>query len=109
MFGFGTLSTPRTLTPTQVRQMGDAVTLVDVREDGEWASGHIAGAIHIPLARLRDEMDRIPPGKPVVFYCHAGGRSSQAIAIAMAAGQAHDTHMGGGISAWRAQGFPSSS
>ncbi|RVA12727.1 rhodanese-like domain-containing protein [Mesorhizobium sp. M7A.F.Ca.US.002.01.1.1] len=109
MFGFGTRSAARTLTPTQVRQMGDTITLVDVREDGEWASGHIAGAIHIPLGSLRDELDRIPSGKPVVFYCHAGGRSSQAITIAMAAGQAHDTHMGGGISAWRAQGFPSAS
>ncbi|RUX28772.1 rhodanese-like domain-containing protein [Mesorhizobium sp. M7A.F.Ca.US.011.01.1.1] len=107
MSGCGTWSAAKTLTPTQVRQLGDAVTLVDVREDGEWASGHIAGAVHIPLGRLREEMDRIPSGKPVVFYCHAGGRSSQAIAVAMAAGQAHDTHMGGGISAWRGQGFPS--
>ncbi|MBZ9798476.1 rhodanese-like domain-containing protein [Mesorhizobium sp. ES1-4] len=107
MFGFGASSAKRTLTPAEVRQMGDAVTLVDVREDSEWASGHIAGAIHIPLGQLRDEMERIPPGKPVVFYCHAGGRSSQAIDIAMAAGLPHDTHMGGGISAWRAQGLPS--
>ncbi len=94
MFGFGALSAAKTLTPTQVRQMGDPVTLVYVREDGEWASGHMAGAVHIPLGRLRDEMDRIPSGKPVVFYCHVGGRSSQAIAIAMAAGQTHDTQMG---------------
>lgn len=106
MFGFGARSAHRTLTPAQVRQMNDAVTLVDVREDAEWASGHIAGAIHIPLGRLRKDVDLIPSGKPVVFYCHAGGRSSQAIAIAMAAGRSYDTHMGGGISAWRAQGFP---
>lgn len=109
MFGFGARSSVKTLTPTQVRQMGDTVTLVDVRENAEWASGHIAGAIHIPLGRLREEMKLIPSDKPVVFYCHSGGRSSQAIALAMAAGQAHDTHMGGGISAWRAQGFPSAS
>lgn len=106
MFGFGARSAAKTLTPTQVRQVGDAVTLVDVRENAEWASGHIAGAIHIPLGKLRDKMDLIPSDKPVVFYCHSGGRSSQAIAIAVAAGQPHDTHMGGGISAWRAQGFP---
>ncbi|MGX8009076.1 rhodanese-like domain-containing protein [Mesorhizobium sp. ORM8.1] len=109
MFGFGARSAEKTLTPTQVRQLGDAITLVDVRDDGEWASGHIAGAIHIPLGSLRDKIALIPPGKPVVFYCHAGGRSSQAIAIAMAAGQPHDTHMAGGISAWRAQGFASAS
>ncbi|MCH4561363.1 hypothetical protein [Mesorhizobium jarvisii] len=42
MFGFGARSVAKTLTPTQVRQMGDAVALVDVREDGEWASGHMS-------------------------------------------------------------------
>lgn len=109
MFGFGAQSSIKTLTPTQVRQMGDAVTLVDVRENAEWAAGHIEGAIHIPLGRLREEMELIPSDKPVVFYCQAGGRSSQAIAIAKAAGQPHDTHMGGGISAWRAQGSPAAS
>ncbi|WP_056581877.1 rhodanese-like domain-containing protein [Mesorhizobium sp. Root102] len=106
MFGFGAQSSVRTLTPTQVRQMGDTITLVDVRKNAEWASGHIAGAIHIPLGRLREEMALIPSDKPVVFYCQAGGRSSQAIAIAKAGGQSHDTHLGGGIGAWRAQGFP---
>ena len=106
MFGFGARAAVKTLTPTQVHQMRDAVTLVDVRENAEWASGHIAGAIHIPLGRLRGEMNRIPSDKPVVFYCQAGGRSSQAIAIAKALGQSHDTHLGGGIGAWRAQNFP---
>lgn len=67
MFGFGARSAAKTLTSTQVRQMGDAVTLVDVGEEGEWASGHIAGAVHIPLSRLRDEMDRIPSGNPSCF------------------------------------------
>lgn len=109
MFGFGARSPVKSLTPTQVRQMGDTVTLVDVRENAEWAAGHIAGAIHIPLGRLRQEIELIPSDKPVVFYCQAGGRSSQAIAIARAAGQPYDTHMDGGISAWRAQGFPSAS
>lgn len=86
MFGFGARSPVKSLTPTQVRQMGDTVTLVDVRENAEWAAGHIAGAIHIPLGRLRQEIELIPSDKPVVFYCQAGGRSSQAIAIARAAG-----------------------
>jgi rhodanese-related sulfurtransferase len=107
MFGFKS-SREKTVTPTEARDLAasGAVTLVDVREDGEWASGRIAGAVHAPLSRLRDLAGGLPSGKPVVFYCLSGARSGQAIAVCRALGLPHDTHMAGGVSAWRAHGLP---
>ncbi|KPL53692.1 hypothetical protein ABB55_16955 [Prosthecomicrobium hirschii] len=108
MFGFGRRPTGHSLTPqdAHAQALSGQITLVDVREDGEWRQGHIAGAIHMPLSRLRDLAGSLPGGRPVVFYCLSGARSAQAITVCRALGFAHDTHMAGGISAWRAHGLP---
>ena len=110
MLGFGSRSTVKSMNPGEVRDLvaGGAITLVDVREDGEWAQGRIPGAIHRPLSRLREQAPSLPGGKPVVFYCAAGSRSAQAVALCRSLGLGHDTHLGGGISAWKAQGLPMS-
>jgi rhodanese-related sulfurtransferase len=108
MFGLRSRSAVRTLTPAEVRDLlaKDAITLVDVREDNEWAQGHIAGAIHRPLSRLRETAPALPQGKPVVFHCAVGGRSAQAVALCQSLGLPHDTHMAGGLSGWTAQDLP---
>ena len=46
----------------------DAVTILDVRQPGEYASGHIPGAVLAPLPELTDHMERIDRTKPVVVY-----------------------------------------
>lgn len=108
MFGFGSRPAVKTVTPAEVRSLlaSGAITLVDVREDGEWASGHIPGAIHKPLSRLRELAPSIPADKPVVFYCLSGGRSSQALTLCQSLGLGHDTHMAGGMSAWKMHALP---
>jgi hypothetical protein len=45
------------------------VTVIDVRDAGSYAAGHIAGAIHIPLARIEGEIPYLPKGKAIVTYC----------------------------------------
>lgn len=52
-----------------------SVTLLDVRTDTEYAAGHIAGFTHIPLDSLRENMHKLPAGKPVYVHCHSGLRS----------------------------------
>jgi len=47
---------------------GDDYNLIDVRQPGEYRSGHIPGAQLIPLADLSDRIDEIDPGKPTVLY-----------------------------------------
>lgn len=46
----------------------DEVTILDVRQPPEYASGHIPGAKLIPLPELTDYMDHIDHTKPVVVY-----------------------------------------
>ncbi|MFN6353028.1 MAG: rhodanese-like domain-containing protein [Cyanobacteriota bacterium] len=53
------------------------VTVIDVREPVEYASGHIAGSLNVPLGRLDDTP--LPRG-PLVLVCQSGKRSAQALA-----------------------------
>jgi len=47
----------------------NAVTLVDVRDDASFTTLHITGALHIPLARVANEVETLPKNKPIVTYC----------------------------------------
>lgn len=53
--------------------------LVDVREPKEYASGHIKGAINLPLRNLTDNLDRIPKNRPVILYCSTGYRTAMGV------------------------------
>jgi len=46
----------------------DEVTILDVRQPGEYEGGHIPGAKLIPLPDLADRLDEIDPDKPAVVY-----------------------------------------
>jgi rhodanese-related sulfurtransferase len=52
--------------------------LIDVREAGEYAEGHLPGAINIPLRTLAQNLDKIPVDKPVLVYCKSGLRAGMA-------------------------------
>lgn len=45
------------------------VTVIDVRDQASFESGHIAGALHMQFASLEGMIDLIPKGKPIVLYC----------------------------------------
>ena len=76
--------------------------IVDVREPGEFASGHVPGAINQPLSRFDPE--RLPKDRPVVLVCKSGGRSAQALGKARAAGRADVRHYAGGTMGWQGRG-----
>lgn len=75
-------------------------TLLDVREETEWARLHIAGARHIPLGRLADHLADLDRTARVVVYCQAGARSRRAVEVLRAHGLAQVHSMRGGIQAW---------
>ena len=79
--------------------------LIDVRTPEEFASGHIADAVNIPVDQLASRLSEVPQDKPVVLYCRSGNRSGQAAQILDRAGytQIYDL---GGIVTWAQQGFP---
>lgn len=53
--------------------------IVDVREEDEYANGHLKNAVNIPLSQLRDRVDEIPKDEPVYLHCRSGQRSYNAI------------------------------
>src|SRR3954464_7059679 len=56
---------------------GEKLMLVDVREDNEWAKGHIAGAIHLSKGVIERDVEQAIPDKDqeVILYCGGGFRS----------------------------------
>ncbi|WP_236790212.1 rhodanese-like domain-containing protein [Amycolatopsis sp. GM8] len=81
------------------------ITLVDVREDDEWAAGHAPGAVHIPLGELPSRVDDLPEGQPLYIVCRSGGRSARATAWLNASGW-EAVNVGGGMKSWHAEGRP---
>lgn len=66
--------------------MGDGDVLLDVRRDDEFAAGHLAGAVHIPLADLVRRVGEVPPGR-VWVHCASGFRASIAASLLARAGR----------------------
>ncbi len=65
---------------TRVRELveNDAF-IVDVREKGEFAAGHLKNAVNIPLSELRDRVNEIPKDRPVYLHCRSSQRSYNAV------------------------------
>jgi rhodanese-related sulfurtransferase len=95
------------LSPIQVDEMlarGEA-QLIDVRERHEHEAAWIAGDRLIELVDLAAQAATIASDRPVVLYCHSGGRSAWAASALRASG--FDAHnLEGGIVAWAAAGLP---
>lgn len=53
--------------------------IVDVREKGEYAKGHLVNAVNIPLSEIRDRMDEIPKDQTVYLHCRSSQRSYNAV------------------------------
>jgi uncharacterized membrane protein YdjX (TVP38/TMEM64 family)/rhodanese-related sulfurtransferase len=105
------LRTPPMLTVEALKselESGERVLLVDVRPaadfSGEW--GHIPGARSIPLEDLPARLDDLEPDGPVRLVCRTDRRSTQAAAMLAKAGFADARVIQGGMTAWRAQGWP---
>lgn len=65
---------------------GGTIQLLDVRTRGEFAVGHIPGALHIPVEELRGRLNEIPRDKPIAAYCQVGMRGYLATRILLQAG-----------------------
>ena len=81
-------------------------TVVDVRSEKEWNSGHLAGSVNIPLNHLRDRVSEIAKDRPVVVHCEGGYRSAIAASVLAEAGRADVLDMVGGFKAWAASKLP---
>ncbi|MBU6297583.1 MAG: rhodanese-like domain-containing protein [Alphaproteobacteria bacterium] len=84
----------------------DTVVLIDVREPVEYAAERIHGALLFPLSTFDPRALPDCGGRTVVFQCASGIRSARAVAACQRAGLPHDSHLQGGILAWKMTRFP---
>lgn len=80
--------------------------VLDVREDIEFAEGHVQGSTLIPLAQLSSRVSELPTNQPIYVFCRSGNRSRQASEILIKAGLKDVKNVEGGIIAWQGAGYP---
>ncbi|MFF9481852.1 rhodanese-like domain-containing protein [Streptomyces sp. NPDC014733] len=100
------MTTPTSLDPRQAKARLHELTVIDVRTPGEYAGGHLPGALNIPL----DQLDRALPDirtaaarGEVLVVCASGARSENACRQLADKGIRTAT-LAGGTGAWAAQG-----
>jgi rhodanese-related sulfurtransferase len=87
---------------------GETLTLVDVREDNEWAKGHLPGAVHMGRGIIeRDIEQRVPDtNAKLVLYCGGGFRSALVAENLQKMGYNNVESMDGGWKGWLEAGLP---
>jgi rhodanese-related sulfurtransferase len=86
---------------------GEALMLVDVREDSEYAAGHLPGAVHIGKGVIERDIEKKVPdlGTPLVLYCGGGFRSALASDALQKMGYTNVISMDGGWRDWTSKGY----
>ena len=70
-----------------VEMQRDGALIVDVRNPDEWVSGHVQGALHIPVDNVLTEAEvKLPRDQDLLFVCAAGVRSGLACEMASSLG-----------------------
>jgi rhodanese-related sulfurtransferase len=87
---------------------GERFTLVDVREDSEWAKGHAAGAVHLGKGVIERDVESAFPDRDaeLVLYCGGGYRSALAADALQTMGYRRVISMDGGWRRWCELRYP---
>ena len=87
---------------------GEKLKLVDVREDGEWEKGRIAGAVHLGKGIIERDVEAAIPDKAgeIILYCGGGFRSVLAAENLQKMGYKNVVSMDGGWRGWQEAGGP---
>ncbi|WP_097892389.1 rhodanese-like domain-containing protein [Streptomyces sp. st170] len=100
------MTTPTALGTGEARTRLHELTVIDVRTPGEYAAGHLPGALNIPLDHLQRALPDIRDAahrKDVLVVCASGARSENACKI-LAENSITTTTLSGGTGAWAADG-----
>jgi rhodanese-related sulfurtransferase len=87
---------------------GEKIVVVDVREESEWARGHIPGAVYIGKGVIERDIEQKVPDKnaTLVLYCGGGFRSALAADNLQKMGYKNAISMDGGWRGWAESGYP---
>ena len=83
----------------------DNIAVLDVRQDSEWAAGHIPGATHIENGRLPYDDLPLPKDQPIAVHCAHGARSMAGISVLRRRGYHNVFHVPGGFAQWEMSGY----
>ena len=87
---------------------GEKFLLVDVREDNEWANGHIPGAVHMGRGVIERDIEKSVPetSTKMILYCGGGFRSALVADNLQKMGYTNVESMDGGWRGWLEAGLP---
>jgi len=86
----------------------DALVL-DVREDKEFAGGHIINSLHIPMAKVQDQLTKKlskHKSSPIIVSCRSGARSNSVCGVLKKNGFENVANLKGGLIAWQNANMP---
>lgn len=98
-----------TIQDVQARQAGgETFQIIDVREESEWAKGHVPGAVHVGRGVLERDIEAQVPdaAAELVLYCGGGSRSALAADTLQRMGYTNVWSLQGGFKSWKEAGLP---
>lgn len=106
--GFGLATTPQIAVDELNHQIqeGTNLQIVDVRQPGEYNSGHVPGALNLTLAHLVERLSSLDPHGRIAVICQGGYRSSAGASILQREGFSQIFNVIGGTGAWTGAGYP---
>ncbi len=87
-------------------EIGSGYFILDVRQESEWAEGHVAGSSHFHLGDFHDRLPDIPAEAEVWTICASGERAAIAASLIERTGHRARAVIGGGVTSWAAKGYP---
>ncbi len=93
------------ITVATLHAQSSQAQLIDVRSPSEFASGHIPGAVNIPLDQIESRLADLSSATPIVLICQMGKRARMAAGL-LEPCQLHLSVLEGGTSAWIQAGLP---
>ena len=90
---------------TELHQLRVPAQLIDVRSGSEFASGHIPGAVNIPMVQIEARLDDLRPRDPIILVCQTGKRARMTADL-LEPCQRQISVLEGGTSAWIQAGLP---
>lgn len=84
----------------------DGTFVLDVRTQEEWDDFHAPNTVLIPLDQLPNRVDELPKDEAILVVCRSGNRSQAGRDILRQAGFENVASVNGGLTDWRASGYP---